>query len=251
MIARLLDSEGQSVWCLEKKNRAEEYHRSSQRIKRNRKKGREKMGYWKSKVLPTIKKMFEKKPGKKAAAAEAIKNFDESKEAINKEMEEKKTELQPKVMETYEATSAEVKALVREPKEDGLKKHSTDVQKFLEELVKIEFPGSKAVSEASANFGVSYLTGPVSFVFEKVSEFLPPVEKTRDVASEEVTTEEETKTSEETSGDKEKETVGEKKEEAKPAEEEEKKKEETAPVEAPAKTPAKEEETPASEPSKA
>lgn len=30
-------------------------------------------------------------------------------ETINKEIEEKKTELQPKVVETYEATSAEVK----------------------------------------------------------------------------------------------------------------------------------------------
>ena len=38
------------------------------------------MGYWKSKVLPKIKKVFEKdSTAKKAAAAEAIKNFDESK----------------------------------------------------------------------------------------------------------------------------------------------------------------------------
>lgn len=38
------------------------------------------MGYWKSKVLPKIKKVFEKKDTKKsAAAAEACKSFDESK----------------------------------------------------------------------------------------------------------------------------------------------------------------------------
>ena len=37
------------------------------------------MGYWKSKVLPKIKKVFEKDSAKKAAAAEATKNFDESK----------------------------------------------------------------------------------------------------------------------------------------------------------------------------
>ena len=38
------------------------------------------MGYWKSKVLPKIKKVFEKNGTKKsAAAAEACKSFDESK----------------------------------------------------------------------------------------------------------------------------------------------------------------------------
>lgn len=38
------------------------------------------MGYWKSKVLPKIKKVFEKNgSAKKAAAAEAVKSFDESK----------------------------------------------------------------------------------------------------------------------------------------------------------------------------
>jgi len=37
------------------------------------------MGYWKSKVLPKIKKVFEKNSSKKAAAAEATKSFDDSK----------------------------------------------------------------------------------------------------------------------------------------------------------------------------
>lgn len=37
--------------------------------------------YWKSKVLPKIKKVFENP--KKAAAAEACKNFDESKVIIS------------------------------------------------------------------------------------------------------------------------------------------------------------------------
>ena len=120
------------------------------------------MGYWKSKVLPKIKKVFEKNGTKKsAAAAEACKSFDESKvcylkstsfylqtkkkkkknlktffdvfihayvknslkkgsycclicvylvqEQITKEFEEKKTELQPKVLEIYEASSVEIK----------------------------------------------------------------------------------------------------------------------------------------------
>ncbi|KAK4801259.1 hypothetical protein SAY86_021746 [Trapa natans] len=66
------------------------------------------MGYWKSKVLPKIKKVFEKN-GKKAAAAEACKSFDESKEEINKELKEKKIDLQQKVIEIYEASSEEIK----------------------------------------------------------------------------------------------------------------------------------------------
>lgn len=36
------------------------------------------MGYWKSKVLPKIKKVFDKN-GNKKAAAEACKSFDDSK----------------------------------------------------------------------------------------------------------------------------------------------------------------------------
>ncbi|KAG1330429.1 plasma membrane-associated cation-binding protein 1 [Cocos nucifera] len=129
------------------------------------------MGYWKSKVLPKIKKVFEKN-GRKAAAAEACKSYDESKEEINKEFEEKKTELQPKVVEIYEASSAEIKTVVKERKEAGVKKNSTAVTKFLEELVKIEFPGSKAASEAATKFGPTYVTGPIFFVFEKVSTFV-------------------------------------------------------------------------------
>ncbi|CAK7335967.1 unnamed protein product [Dovyalis caffra] len=135
------------------------------------------MGYWKSKVLPKIKKVFEKDSAKKAAGAEATKTFDESKEEISKEFEEKKTELEPKVIEIYEASSAEIKTLVKDPKEAGLKKHSSSVQKFLDELVKIEFPGSKLVSEASSKHGPAYVSGPVFFVFEKVSIFIPAEEK--------------------------------------------------------------------------
>ncbi|XP_034674857.1 plasma membrane-associated cation-binding protein 1 [Vitis riparia] len=130
------------------------------------------MGYWKSKVLPKIKKIFEKNGTKKtAAAAEACKSFDDSKEEINKDFEAKKDELQPKVIEIYEASSTEIKTLVKEPKEAGLK-NSTAVQKFLDELVKIEFPGSKAVCEASSKYGPGLVSGPVLFLFEKVSTFI-------------------------------------------------------------------------------
>ncbi|CAF2148748.1 BnaA01g35060D [Brassica napus] len=182
------------------------------------------MGYWNSKVVPRFKKIFEKNSAKKAAAAEACKTFDESKETINKEIEEKKTELQPKVVETYEATSAEVKALVRDPKEAGLKKNSAAVLKYLEALVGIEFPGSTAVKEAASSFGAGYVSGPVTFIFEKVCVFLPEEVKTREVPVEEAKTEEPVKTedpakteepvkTEETSGEKEKEIVEETKKE--------------------------------------
>lgn len=99
------------------------------------------MGYWKSTVVPKFKKLFEKNSIKKAAAAEACKAFDESKvrrrfyiyritvwlfvfyiceliselkraqEDYSKEFEAKKAELEAKVLEIYEAASAEVKVI--------------------------------------------------------------------------------------------------------------------------------------------
>lgn len=158
---------------------------------------KQKMGYWKTKVLPKLKKVFEKNGTKKAAAAEASKSFDESKEGINTEFEEKKSELQTKVVAIYEASSTEIKGVIKERDEAGLKKNSTEVQKFIDELVKIDFPGSKLVSEASSKFGPALVSGPVLFVFEKVSTFIVTEEKT----------EEATKTEEETSGVKDREIV--------------------------------------------
>ncbi|KAG2264923.1 hypothetical protein Bca52824_072002 [Brassica carinata] len=173
------------------------------------------MGYWKSRVVPTMKKLFERIPTKKALVVETSKSltFDDSKEAINKEIEEKRTELEPKVVEIYEATSAELKALVKEPKEDGLMKHSAEVHKFLEALVEIGFPGSKAACEVS-----STSSGPVTFIFEKVCLFLPG-DKSRevDIVEEVVKTEEPAKEEEVISGDKEIEIVEEKKEEVQQA----------------------------------
>lgn len=60
-----------------------------------------------------------------------------------------------------------------------------------------DFPGSKAVSEASSKFGPALVSGPVFFVFEKVSTFIVTEEKT----------EEAPKTEEETSGVKDREIV--------------------------------------------
>ncbi|KAL0297849.1 UNVERIFIED_CONTAM: Plasma membrane-associated cation-binding protein 1 [Sesamum angustifolium] len=148
------------------------------------------VNYWKSKVLPKIKKVFENP--KKAAAAEACKTFDEAKEQYAKECEDKKAELQPKVIEIYEASSTEIKTLVKEPKDSALKKHSAAVQKFLDELAKIEFPGSKPVCEAASKIGPGYLPGPVFFVLEKVSTFVVTEEKKEEAAPPAEKAEEET-----------------------------------------------------------
>ena len=98
------------------------------------------VNYWKSKVLPKIKKVFENP--KKAAALEASKAFDESKvhfiityldmiyplishtyiyiyaclteqEQYSKECEDKKTDLEPKVTEIYQASSTEIKVFIQ------------------------------------------------------------------------------------------------------------------------------------------
>lgn len=63
-----------------------------------------------------------------------------------------------------------------------------------------EFPGSKLVSEASSKYGPAYVSGPIFFVFEKVSSFIVVQEKAVEPAASEE------KTKEETSG-KEKEIV--------------------------------------------
>ncbi|KAH0854309.1 hypothetical protein HID58_078933 [Brassica napus] len=94
-----------------------------------------KMGYWNSKVVPRFKKIFEKSSVKKAAAAEACKTFDESKDIW-------------------------------------------------------EFPGSTAVKDAASSFGAGYVSGPVTFIFEKVCVFLPEEVKTREVPVKEVKAEE-------------------------------------------------------------
>ncbi|KAI3669111.1 hypothetical protein L6452_40334 [Arctium lappa] len=135
------------------------------------------MGYWKSTVVPKFKKLFEKNNLKKAGAAEACKSFDDAKEDYSKEFEEKKSELQAKVIEIYEASAAEIKELVKERKDGALKKISTGVDKFLEELSKIEFPGSKPAHEACCKYGPTLVEGPIFFVFEKVSTFIVVEEK--------------------------------------------------------------------------
>ncbi|CAN6251233.1 unnamed protein product [Urochloa humidicola] len=132
------------------------------------------MEVWK-KVLPKIKQVFVKSGGKKAAAAaELVKSFDESKEGINGEFEEKKADLQPKVVEIYESVPAPLKVLIKErSKVSGIKKNSAAITKFFEDLAKIEFPGAKQVSEGISKVGPALLSGPIFATFEKVSTLLP------------------------------------------------------------------------------
>ncbi|CAL4959187.1 unnamed protein product [Urochloa decumbens] len=130
--------------------------------------------YWKTKVLPGITKIFDK-DGKKAAAAEFLKSF--NKEEIGKEIEDKKTELEPKVVEAYEASPPEVKALFKDNKPVKIsKKNSAAATKFLDELAKIDFPGAKLVSEAVAKSGTTPLSPAITFILEKVAPFIPKEE---------------------------------------------------------------------------
>lgn len=53
-------------------------------------------------------------------------------------------------------------------------------------LVGPDFPGSKSVSEAATKVGPAYVSGPVLFVLEKVSTFIPaPVEEEKNKEEEE------------------------------------------------------------------
>jgi hypothetical protein len=132
------------------------------------------MTTWKARVAPALKLLFDR-DGKKAAAAEFIKSF--NKEEVEKEIDEKKTELEPKVLEVYEASPPEIKHLVKERKSAKIaKKYSTVVTKFLEELVKIEFPGAQAVSEGVAKSNVTLVSGPIIVLFDKIATFLPKEE---------------------------------------------------------------------------
>nr|CAB3471620.1 unnamed protein product [Digitaria exilis] len=128
---------------------------------------------WK-KVLPSLNKIFDK-DGKKAAAAEFFKSF--NKEEIDKETEDKKTELEPKVVEAYEASPPEVKALFKDSKPVKIsKKNSAAATKFLDELAKIDFPGAKLVSDAVAKSGTTPLSPAITFILDKVAPFIPKEE---------------------------------------------------------------------------
>jgi len=125
---------------------------------------------WKTKVLPGLSKIFDK-DGKKAAAVEFLKTF--NKDDITKEVEDKKTELEPKVAEIVEASPPEIKAVIKDKKPAKIKKNSVAVTKFLDELAKIEFPGAKLVSDAVAKSGTTPLSPAIVFILDKVAPFVP------------------------------------------------------------------------------
>lgn len=150
------------------------------------------MSYWKSKVLPKLKKFFDK--GKKKGASEVCKTFDKSKESLDKEIEEKTPDLNPKVVEIYRSTSTFIsKKLLKEPNEASVKENPDAVQSVLQELVKAGFPGAQVICDAGAKFGPNLLPGPVVYLFEKASVYLveeplpeEPKEETREVKVEDV-----------------------------------------------------------------
>jgi len=125
---------------------------------------------WKTKVLPGLNKIFDK-DGKKAAAVEFLKSF--NKEEIDKEIEDKRTELEPKVVETIEASPPEIKGLIKDKKTSKIKKNSVAVTKFLDDLAKIDFPGAKLVSDAVAKSGTPPLSPAIVFILDKVAPFVP------------------------------------------------------------------------------
>ncbi|KAG8045455.1 hypothetical protein GUJ93_ZPchr0008g12992 [Zizania palustris] len=135
---------------------------------------REMGSVWKTKVLPGLTKLFDK-DGKKAAAAEFLKSF--NKEEIGKEIDDKKAELEPKVVEVVESSPDGIKALLKDKKPASkIKKNAPAVTKFLEELAKIEFPGAKALSDAVAKSGTTPLSGAIVFLLGKVAPFVPKEE---------------------------------------------------------------------------
>lgn len=142
------------------------------------------MGFWKDKVVASIKRvLFEKDEVKKASAAHEIcTTFDASKVEIDRELEQKMEELRPKVLEIYEACSPDTKVVVKDQTEAGVKKETAGVNMFLKELAKIDFPGAKLVSEASAKYGPLMVSGPIFFLFQKVLGFLPIEEPTTSVS---------------------------------------------------------------------
>eukprot|EP00249_Psilotum_nudum_P014804 c25017_g1_i1 orf=575-1144(+) len=142
-------------------------------------------GYWKSKVLPKIKKYFDK--GKNKGVSDVCKSFDKSKGSIEKEIEEKHEELKPKVLEIYSSSQEETQKLVKEPTETGVKNRPDLAQNILLELTKIGFPGSRELSDAGTKYGPETLAGPIAFLLLRVSTFVvvpgpPPSTTSRDVA---------------------------------------------------------------------
>lgn len=156
------------------------------------------MSYWKTKVVPKLKKLFDK-GGKKKGASEACKLFDSSKESFEKEIEEKKADLHPKIIEIYRSTTIISKKLLKEPNESALKENPDAAQSILQDLAKAGFPGAQVLNDAGGKYGTALLPGPIIYLFGKTSTFLveeplpEPKQETREISIEETIAEEKTK----------------------------------------------------------
>lgn len=128
------------------------------------------MAYWKAKLLPKIKKYFCK--GSKKGAVEAAKSFEQSKESIENEIQEKKAELEPKVVAIYKDSKPETKMLLKEPNEERVKKQHQAVVDLLQRLVEIGCPGAQVLKEAGEKYGAASMSVQITFLFDKISPFV-------------------------------------------------------------------------------
>ncbi|MCO5603953.1 hypothetical protein L7F22_058110 [Adiantum nelumboides] len=128
------------------------------------------MSYWKSKVLPKLKKLLHKSP--KAQAAEACRSFNKSKDTITKEIEENKEVLQPKVVAIYQSSSNEAKGLLKEPTDSGVLGFLEVVQNLLIELSDAGCPGAQSLSDAATKHGPSAMCKPIVFLLSKLTVFV-------------------------------------------------------------------------------
>ncbi|MCO5602750.1 hypothetical protein L7F22_056888 [Adiantum nelumboides] len=146
------------------------------------------MSYWKTKVVPKFKKFFDK--GKKKSASETCKSFDSSKESLDKEVEEKRSDLHPKVIEIYRSSTVITKKLLKEPQEPAVKENPDASQSILQELAKAGFPQAQFLCDAGGKCGPALLSGPIVYLFQKTSTFLgeeplpEPLNETRKIVIE-------------------------------------------------------------------
>ncbi|XP_057861568.2 plasma membrane-associated cation-binding protein 1 [Cryptomeria japonica] len=144
------------------------------------------MTYWKAKLLPRIKKYFGKGP--KKGAVEAAKSFEQSKESIENEIQEKKAELEPKVVEIYKDSKPETKMLLKEPSEERVKKQGQAIVDLLQRLVEIGCPGAQVLKETGDKYGAASMSVQIAFLFEKISPFVSNEEAPSVVVEEEIVT---------------------------------------------------------------
>eukprot|EP00253_Pinus_taeda_P033471 PITA_33471 len=136
------------------------------------------MTYWKSKVLPKIKKYF----GKGDANSKGAASFNKAKNSIGKEIEEKKRELEPKITEIYQDSKPETKLLFKEPTEDKiqylLEKLSPFVANEESPVIAIELDLVKGGAENAVETAKDISEAPVVLAGdENVKETTAKVEK--------------------------------------------------------------------------